>query len=422
VHQFENRIAELETEKLSRRDAIDGMCEEVRGIWSEIGRSPSTEYEGAVSSGAEAVGFTEETMSALEAFLEALRTEKAEREERIRTIGEEITVLWEKLETPEGEQTKFLESHNGIGDDVIEAVSKYLHAKQAEFQRRLAELVSGLRERIAALWEELRFSEETTAEFSAFQIKKLDEACWEAHKEYLSELEGKAESMRPILSIVVKREAILADKDEYQKIISDPSRLTSRRGGAARLHEEKLERRIKRDLPKATAKLCSMVQQWETDNDQHFVLNGERILDSLQEQVEESKVPSRVSISHRPSMAPAVASGRSTSRASVDSRSSVSSADTSALPKPQAAQPPVARRKPLAKSSGAANIAAKSKVDSRRTKRKVLPPKVDTSENALHDEEEAAATLPTMTPSAVKVAPEARAAASAIASALAADV
>ncbi len=67
---------------------------------------------------------------------------KAAREERIREIGERITVLWEKLETPEDEQTRFLGSHNGIGDDVIEACTSYLDAKAAEFQARLDELVA----------------------------------------------------------------------------------------------------------------------------------------------------------------------------------------------------------------------------------------------------------------------------------------
>jgi hypothetical protein len=38
-------------------------------------------------------------------------------------IGQQITALWKRLATAEEEQTAFLESHAGIGDEVIAAVS-----------------------------------------------------------------------------------------------------------------------------------------------------------------------------------------------------------------------------------------------------------------------------------------------------------
>ena len=201
------------------------------------------------------------------------------REERIREIGERITVLWEKLDTPEGEQTTFLESHNGLGDDVIAACKAYMHAKADEFQARLDELVmvstcrpirtapaaarlppaqnntagvaamfkpsppspslcvssQGLRERITQVWDEIDAGEEEREAFTPFTASgdAVDEACWEAHKACLAEIEERAERMRPILRIHAKRQELLADKDEYERIIADPTRLTSRRAGAA---------------------------------------------------------------------------------------------------------------------------------------------------------------------------------------------
>lgn len=93
----------------------------------------------------------------------------------------------------------------------------------------------GLRETIVALWDEIECGETEREEFAAYKAdgEGVDEACWEAHKAYLGTLEARAEKMRPILSVFAKRQAILADKDEYERIIADPTRLTSRRGGAA---------------------------------------------------------------------------------------------------------------------------------------------------------------------------------------------
>jgi len=118
------------------------MCIAITDIWGDIGRSADGAEEDAIVEGADAVGFSDGAIAGLEATLAKWTADKAGREERIREIGERITVLWEKLETPEDEQTRFLGSHNGIGDDVIGACSAYMDDKAAEFQARLHELVT----------------------------------------------------------------------------------------------------------------------------------------------------------------------------------------------------------------------------------------------------------------------------------------
>ncbi len=142
VHSFENRIAELRADKEARRARIQPSCDAILGIWDDIGHAASGDEEAAIAAGPEAVGFADADIEKLETCLEFWQAEKASREERIREIGERITVLWEKLDTPEGEQTTFLESHNGLGDDVIAACKAYMHAKAEEFQARLDELVA----------------------------------------------------------------------------------------------------------------------------------------------------------------------------------------------------------------------------------------------------------------------------------------
>ena len=85
------------------------------------------------------------------------------------------------------------------------------------------------------MWDEIEAGDADREAFTAMAAEgeDVDEACWEAHQAQLAALEARAETMRPILRVHAKRQAILDDKDEYERIIADPTRLTSRRGGAA---------------------------------------------------------------------------------------------------------------------------------------------------------------------------------------------
>lgn len=58
----------------------------------------------------------------LEEVQQELENEKGSRETRLKQLGDSITDLWAKLETPQEEQDEFFENHHGIGNSVLEAV------------------------------------------------------------------------------------------------------------------------------------------------------------------------------------------------------------------------------------------------------------------------------------------------------------
>ena len=72
------------------------------------------------------------------------------------------------------------------------------------------------------------------------------------------------------------RESIVEDRREYEDSIKDnANRLTSRAGDTGRLlREEKLQARIKKDLPKLTKLLEEKIPQWETQNASTFLYRG----------------------------------------------------------------------------------------------------------------------------------------------------
>jgi hypothetical protein len=223
-----------------------------------------------------------------------LTAEKAVREERIMVIGQQITALWKRLSTSEEEQTAFLESHAGIGDDVIAACEDYLATKQGEFAARLVDLIGGARATISGLWAELRWGEaQTGAAFPLFSAgaDAFTDDLFLAHEAYIATATAALEEARPLLKHVEKREAILGERAEYEALMADPQRLLIKGSSAARLREEKLERRVKKELPAVTKRLRQQCVEWEAAHGgTPFIVDGARYIDVIDaEDVAEAK-------------------------------------------------------------------------------------------------------------------------------------
>ena len=263
------RVAAIKAE---RHAAVAALCDETNALWAELGASssaaaaPRDETDALVARGdVAALGWTTATIALLTQRCATLQAEKAAREERIMVIGQHITALWKRLATPEAEQTAFLERHAGIGDDVIEACEAYLATKKAEFEARLVDLVAQARATISGLWDELRLGamqrEEAFAGFFTPPSGFSDDL-FASHEAYIVTASAQLEEARPILRAIEKRTAILGERAEYEALMADPQRLLAKGSSSARLREEKLERRVKKELPAVTKKLRAQVAEW----------------------------------------------------------------------------------------------------------------------------------------------------------------
>lgn len=272
VAAFAAEVEAVAALKAERAAAVSALCTEIGALWAELGASsgaaaaPRDETDACVARGGEGLGWTTGAIAELQRRCGALQAEKAAREERIMVIGQQITALWKRLATPEAEQTAFLERHAGIGDDVIEACEAYLATKKAEFAARLVDLVAQARASISALWDELRLGaqqrEEAFADFFTPPAGFSDDL-FAAHEAYIVTASAQLEEARPILRAIEKRTAILGERAEYEALMADPQRLLAKGSSSARLREEKLERRVKKELPAVTKKLRAQVLEWE---------------------------------------------------------------------------------------------------------------------------------------------------------------
>ncbi|CAE7525083.1 PRC1 [Symbiodinium sp. KB8] len=370
VGQFKDAVGAAEAEHASRAEKVDAIAQECRDLWALTGTPPSGAFAESVAAegaGHATLGVATDTLTQLRELATSLATERESREGVIKGLGADITRLWDRLDTPAEQRDAFRAGHDGLDDGVIAAVKGYLEGLQGEYSARMGELVEGLRGRIREAQAGILLSpEEAAAEFGpamALTGDDVTEDTLEEHEAYLAQLQEREAAMAPLLRGVERREKLLADKAKWQTIIADPTRLTSRgRRGAARLEEEKLERRVRKELPAVTAKLRAAVAAWEADQDKPFVINGQRLLDALEAEAEAEAERKEAAKNKRKAALGAGSTSRasSASRASIMSTSGSGSRAGSRVRAPPAAQgggagggikPPSIRRKP--KSSGA---------------------------------------------------------------------
>lgn len=283
ITEYEAGIAAAETIKIERGAIIVGLCEEILELWADMSFTPADDFEAHIPEKGVGLGWGTSIIDTLNAKLAELNEERSVREARIDAMGKELTNLWKRLQTPEGEQTSFLEAHMGLGDDVLGAVEVYLTNKRAEFTAKLVDLIASARASIVALWDEMRAGPtQRQSMFAPFytDVTGFSETLYEAHEAYIAMLGKALEDVKPLLKGIEKRDELKGDKAEYEAIIADATRL-ARGSSAARLREEKLERRVKKELPAVSKRLRQQIVEWEAASGRRFLVNDEVYLDVL---------------------------------------------------------------------------------------------------------------------------------------------
>ena len=238
-------------------------------------------------------GISSKALDALTSRVAELNGEKRRRKARLGEMGAEIASLWEKLHVAEEEQRAFADSVRGLGMDTLgkgEAELSRLHELKA---RMMGRLVADARAEIGMLWEATSAPEAQRAAFKAFAV--TDEAGFtedllSEHDSYIRHLRKKYEQMQPILTVIERREAILRERDEYEEAQRDPARLQQRGAALTKqlMREEKIARRIKKELPKATEFLERKLKAWgKNRGNDPFIYQGEVYLDVMRRQEKE---------------------------------------------------------------------------------------------------------------------------------------
>lgn len=298
VDRLDAEFARVYDEYSRRIGLVQALADDVIQLWVELG-TPQAQQDSSIvkyyRDAPEQLGLHQEDMDRLRSRRDRLADEKKSREKRLRELRTTVEALWAKLEVDEAETKAFLKANRGCGLRQINEFEDELARLQELKRQNLHLFVEDARVRLQDLWDALYLSEDEMLDFTPAFSDVYSDALLEAHEREISRLEAVREQRAPILALVDRHKALLRDRDELEASSQDASRLMMRgqrgekRDPGKLLREEKMRKRITKELPKVTTEVRRALEKWEEDYDRPFLVFGLRYLDELD--AEEARKP-----------------------------------------------------------------------------------------------------------------------------------
>lgn len=290
-------------EEYTRRlSVVETLGDEIIQLWAELG-TPQAQQDSAIikyyREAPEQLGLHQEDIQILQTKHDKLLEEKKSREKKLNQLRATVEKLWEKLGIDEEETRAFLNENRGCGIRQINEFEDELERLNEAKRQNLHIFIEDARVRLQELWDALYFSEDEMLDFTPAFSDVYSDALLEAHEREVARLEALKEQRAPILNLVDKYKALIKDRDELIAASQDASRLMLRgqkgekRDPGKLLREEKMRKRIAKELPRVTTEVRKALEQWEEEYDRPFLVYGERYLDEVESEDVKQQPPQR---------------------------------------------------------------------------------------------------------------------------------
>lgn len=292
VATLDQEFTRVYDEYNKRVNIVQTTAEEIVRLWSELG-IPQAQTDTLIvqhyRDSPEQLGLHQSDIDRLRNRRDKLLDEKKSREKRIKDMRVTIEGLWDRLGVEEPDRKAFLATNRGCGLRTINEFEDEL-ARLNELKRQNLHLfVEDARVRIQELWDTLYFSEEEMLDFTPAFSDVYSDALLSAHEAEIERLIALKEQRAPVLAMVEKHKSLVADRDALAASANDASRLMlkgqkgEKRDPGKLLREEKMRKRIAKELPKVTAELVKTLEKYEDEFGRPFLVHGDRYLDEIEE-------------------------------------------------------------------------------------------------------------------------------------------
>jgi Ase1/PRC1/MAP65 family protein len=273
-----------------RVQMVQSTGEEIIRLYSDLG-IPQAQTDSAIvkhyRESPEQLGLHQADLDRLRSKHDKLIEEKRSREKRIKELKITVEGLWNRLGVEEPDRRAFLAANRGCGLRTINEFEDELTRLNELKRQNLHLFVEDARVRLQDLWDALYFSEEEMLDFTPAFSDVYSDALLSAHEAEIERLQALQAQRAPILAVVDKHRSLINDRETLAASANDASRLMGRgtkgekRDPTRLLREEKMRKRIAKELPKVTVELQKTLERYEDEYGRPFLVHGERYLDQI---------------------------------------------------------------------------------------------------------------------------------------------
>lgn len=298
VAKLDQEFTRVYEEYNKRVATVSQLGDEIISLWSELG-TPQAQVDSKIVQCAhdapEQLGLHQEDLKRLASRRDKLVSEKQQRERKLKELRADVENLWNRLSVDDSERRQFLASNRGCGLRQINEFEDELSRLNELKKQNLHLFVEDARFKLQELWDGLYFSEEEMLEFAPAFSHEYTDALLSAHEQEIARLEALKEQRAPILAVVDRHRSLIQEREDLEKSSQDASRLMAKgqkgekRDPGKLLREEKMRKRITKELPKVESDLRRTLESWEGEYGRPFCVHGLRYLDELE--ANQVKVP-----------------------------------------------------------------------------------------------------------------------------------
>lgn len=291
VGKLDNEFTRVYDEYNKRITTVAQVADNIINLWSELG-TPQAQVDSHIVQFAheapEQLGLHQDDIKRLTQRRDKLVSEKSQREMKLKDLRAHVESLWDRLGVEDAERKQFLAANRGCGLRMINEFEDELSRLNELKRQNLHLFVEDARFKLQELWDSLYFSEEEMLDFAPAFSDVYSDALLSAHEQEICRLEALKEQRAPILAAVERHRSLVKEKEELENSSQDASRLLGKgakgekRDPGKLLREEKMRKRIAKELPKVEATLRTTLESWEDEYGRPFCVHGERYLDELE--------------------------------------------------------------------------------------------------------------------------------------------
>lgn len=288
--KLDSEFSRVYEEYTRRVVLVKTVSEDIVNLWAELG-TPQAQTDTSIVKNyretPEQLGLHQDDIKRLQTRRDRLFDEKAARERKLKELKVIVEGLWDRLGVEDLDQKRFLAGNRGCGLRAINEFEAELDRLNELKRQNLHLFVEDARCKLQELWDGLYFSEEEMLEFTPAFSDVYSDALLSAHEAEIERLEALKEQRAPTLQLIDKHRSLIKDREDLTASSQDASRLLGkptkgeRRDPTRLLREEKMRKRIAKDLPKVEADLKKTLERWEDEYGRPFLVHGIRYLDEL---------------------------------------------------------------------------------------------------------------------------------------------
>lgn len=213
-------------------------------------------------------GLNQSHLKFIETFLNLLVKVKSSKEKKLKYYLENCHTLWEKLNENSDYIDNFISINNNLSDNSLTNFKMELNrlfSKRSEF---IDKFIIDTRKEIDTLWDTMFYTQDQKNTFKYYDYTTKDddydqsfdkEMILNEHEQELASLKQEYVEKEPILTKFANLKQLIKDQEFLNESSKDSSRLLSKNSCKILLNEERLRKKILKNMPKLINDLKQLV-------------------------------------------------------------------------------------------------------------------------------------------------------------------